>query len=206
MRTAAGSFLVVKAKALSFIRKLNLMKTPMKAMVLMACFVLGMHACEIPGDDPNEDTYGAEVANDPKLDATNETHHSFVDSVYVPVYSDIYSQGKHIRFLLTSTLSIRSTSYTDTIAVRSIEYFDTRGKKVTDFLKNPIYVLPMATVEYVIDEEDISGGSGANFMVVWSAKDESVKAVIQAVMISVSGQQGVAFRTDGVSISKKKQK
>lgn len=166
---------------------------------------LSLHSCEIPGDDPNQDTYGAEVAQDPDLDASGETNHTFVDSVYVPAYSDIYSKGKHIRFLLTTTLSIRSTSFTDTIAVRSIEYFDTRGNKVTDFLKHPIYVLPMATVEYVIDEKDISGGSGANFIVVWSAKDSSVKTVIQAVMISVSGQQGVAFRTDGVSISKKKQ-
>lgn len=183
------------------------MKTPLKALILFAymAFALLVNSCEIPGDDPNQDTYGAEVADDPNLDASNETNHAFIDSVYIPVYSDIYSQGKHIRFLLTSTLSIRNTSYTDTIAVRTIEYYDTRGNKVTDFLKRPIYVLPMATVEYVIDEKDISGGSGANFIVVWSARDSSVKAVIQAVMISVSGQQGVAFRTDGVSISKKRQ-
>ena len=150
--------------------------------------------------DPNENTYSSEVATDPNLDASNAEGYQFIDSVYVPVYSDIYSQGKHLRFLLTNTLSVRNTSYIDTIAIHSIEYFNTRGDKVRDFLDHPILVLPMATLEYVIEEDDRSGGSGANFIVVLSTKKSHVKPVIQAIMISVSGPQGVAFKTDGVSI------
>lgn len=160
----------------------------------------GMTSCEYY-DNPNANTYSAEVAENPEMDASNAVGFNYVDSVYVPVYSDIYSQGKHLRFLLTSTLSIRNTSYSDTIAIRSIEYYDTRGVKVRDFLEHPIFVLPMETLEYVIEEDDRSGGSGANFMVIWSAKHAGIKTVIQAIMISVSGQQGVAFKTDGVSIN-----
>lgn len=159
----------------------------------------GFTSCEY--NNPNANTYSTEVAENPELDASGASGYDYVDSVYVPIYSDIYSQGKHLRFLLTSTLSIRNTSYSDTIVVHSIEYFNTRGDKVRDFIDHSIYVLPMATLEYVIEEDDKSGGSGANFIVVWSAKDDEVKAIIQSIMISVSGQQGVAFKTDGVSIN-----
>ena len=60
----------------------------------------------------------------------------------------------------------------------------------------------MASIDYVIDEEDRSGGSGANFIVIWSAKIALINPVIQAVMISTNGRQGVAFTTEGVSIRK----
>jgi len=178
------------------------MRESFYSIIAIFTLILAFTVTSCKQDNPNQNTYSAEVSGDPELDASNATSYNLMDTVYVPVYSDIYSVGKHLRFLLTSTLSIRNTSYTDTIAVHSIEYFDTRGIKVKDFLDHPIYVLPMATVEYVIDENDKSGGSGANFMVIWSKKDPNVTAVIQAVMISVSGQQGVAFRTDGISVSR----
>lgn len=173
-----------------------------KTLLVLCASVLiaaGVTSCEY--NNPNANTYSTEVSEDPELDASKAVGYNYIDSVYVPVYSDIYSQGKHLRFLLTSTLSIRNTSYTDTIAIHSIEYYDTRGDKVRDFLEHPIFVRPMATLEYVIEEDDRSGGSGANFMVIWSAKHAEVETVIQAIMISVSGQQGVAFKTDGVSIN-----
>lgn len=168
-------------------------------LTVLGSVITVLTSCEY--NNPNANTYSTEVAEDPELDASDASGYDYVDSVYVPIYSDIYSQGKHLRFLLTSTLSIRNTSYTDTIAIHSIEYYNTRGDKVRDFLDHPIFVLPMATLEYVIEEDDRSGGSGANFIVVWSAKHAEVETVIQAIMISVSGQQGVAFKTDGVSIN-----
>ena len=58
----------------------------------------------------------------------------------------------------------------------------------------------MATVNYVIEREDDSGGSGANFIVKLSAKSEKVKPIIQAVMIGHVGNKGFAFSTDGYSI------
>lgn len=173
---------------------------------LLVAFMAILLAGSCEEVNPNQNTYSAEVSSDPEMDATGARGYDVTDTVYVPVYSDIYSQGKHLRFLLTSTLSIRNPSYTDTIVVNKIEYFDTRGNMVRAFIDHPIYVLPMATVEYVIDESDKSGGSGANFIVMWSAKNEYVKTVIQSVMISVSGQQGVAFSTDGVSVSRQQSK
>lgn len=83
------------------------------------------------------------------------------------------------------------------------DYYHTKGKLVSSFVKNPVYVGPMETIEIVLDKEDDTGGSGANFVIYWGAAKSNVCPVFQAVMISTSGQQGIAFTTDGISISRK---
>jgi len=154
----------------------------------------------IPPQSPNENTFSQEVIDSNIVAIPLPTDYHYTDSVYVPIYSDIYSRSKDIRFLLTATLSIRNTSFVDTMIIREIDYFDTKGVLIRDYLDHPIYLVPMASIDYVIDEEDRSGGSGANFIVIWSAKNHKLNPVIQAVMISTNGQQGVAFTTEGQSI------
>ncbi len=127
----------------------------------------------------------------------------YADTVYVPIYSDIYSRTKDMRFLLTATLSIRNTSLQDSMIVSTIDYYNTQGQFLHSYLDHPIILPPMATIEYVVEQEDRSGGSGANFIVVWSGRNEHINPLIQSVMISVSGQQGVAFSCDGVSTRRK---
>jgi hypothetical protein len=51
----------------------------------------------------------------------------------------------------------------------------------------------------VLNEDNHSGGIGANFIVVLHSQSEKVKPVVQAIMISTNGQQGIAFTTDGIS-------
>ncbi len=152
--------------------------------------------------DPNENTYSEKVLETQEIKGVLPTELAVVDSVYVPIYSDIYSRSKDTCFLLTATLSIRNTSFTDTLIIKTIDYYDTQGDLVNEYLNEPIFLAPMASIDYVIDEEDESGGSGANFIVVWASEAQQVKPVIQAVMIATNGQQGVAFTTEGVSISK----
>jgi hypothetical protein len=60
----------------------------------------------------------------------------------------------------------------------------------------------MQSIEYVIEEDDVKGGTGANFIVNWGALKNDVKPIFQGVMISTSGQQGLSFVTEGVSISR----
>ncbi|MFY0600101.1 MAG: DUF3124 domain-containing protein [Cyclobacteriaceae bacterium] len=159
-----------------------------------------VYSCTEP--NPNRNTYSEKVLKQNEVGEQMPLNHEYIDSVYVPVYSDIYSRSKKTHFLLTVTLSIRNTSYTDTLIIRTIDYFNTQGDLVKEYLDEPIYLNPMASIDYVIDEKDDSGGSGANFIVVWSAKNAKVNPIIQAVMISTNGQQGVAFTTEGVSILK----
>lgn len=59
---------------------------------------------------------------------------------------------------------------------------------------------PLETVEIVVDETDVEGGTGANFIFEWSKKDSTPEPLFEAVMISTSGQQGLSFTSTGIRI------
>jgi hypothetical protein len=118
-------------------------------------------------------------------------------SVYVPVYSHIY-YGDDRRFVnLTITLSVRNTDEENPIAVRSVRYYDTAGTLVRTYVSQPERLGPMGTREFVVQEEDSSGGSGANFVVDWSAAQPVSEPVVEAVMIGTTGSQGISFSSVG---------
>lgn len=124
------------------------------------------------------------------------------DTVYVPIYSDIYSGVSDTKYNLTATLSIRNTSLLDTLYINDIDYYDTHGELVKEFTEHTLMLVPMESIDYVIEEEDVSGGTGANFIVNWAAKTTAIKPIFQGVMISTRGQQGISFLTNGISISR----
>ncbi len=125
------------------------------------------------------------------------------DTVYIPVYSDIYSESKDTRFNLTATLSLRNTSLHYSIYISAVDYYDSEGRNTKKFLSSPIVLTPMQSVEYVIDEHDTSGGTGANFVVYWGSESEKTDPLFEGIMISTNGQQGISFTSKGVSISGK---
>jgi hypothetical protein len=55
----------------------------------------------------------------------------------------------------------------------------------------------LATTEFLVERDDASGGSGANFLVEWVAQDEVTEPIIEAVMIDTKGQQGISFARSG---------
>ncbi|MDX2231408.1 MAG: DUF3124 domain-containing protein [Leptolyngbyaceae cyanobacterium bins.349] len=116
--------------------------------------------------------------------------------VYVPAYSHIY-HGNGIEQLLTITLSVRNTSLQAPIFVRSLRYYDSGGVEVKNYSKDNLRLGPLATAEFLVPQQDRSGGSGANFMVEWVAAQPVSEPVIEAVMISTSSQQGIAFVSSG---------
>ena len=125
---------------------------------------------------------------------------NFEDIIYVPIYSDIYISKLDQKSLLSATLSIRNTSPADSLFVSTIDYYNTGGDLVKSFITHPIGLAPMATVNYVIEKEDTSGGSGANFIVKLNS-DKDIKPLIQAIMIGENGNKGFSFSTDGYSIN-----
>jgi hypothetical protein len=124
------------------------------------------------------------------------------DTIYVPIYSDIYIDQQNPKHLLSSTLSIRNTSFTENVYVSNIDYYNTQGDLVKKFLEKTISLPPMATVNYVIEKDDDTGGSGANFIVVLNSKSNQVKPIIQAIMIGEYSNKAFSFSTDGYSITK----
>jgi hypothetical protein len=119
---------------------------------------------------------------------------------YLPVYSHIYHIHELRRFDLTTTISIRNVSMTDSIYILKADYYDTIGENIRHYLENPIYLKPMETVEIVISEQDVEGGSGANFIFDWAVTNEKNSPLFEAVMISTYGQQGLSFTTRGVQV------
>lgn len=163
-------------------------------VVLLAIYSLSSCTPE----NPNINEQGKDVMKS-MLTYTDVSLQHYQDTVYVPVYSDIYSVHRLKSILLTSTLSIRSTSLTDTTYINSIEYYNTHGKLVKSFIARTLILSPMQSIDYVIDRDDTSGGVGANFLVTWGA-NKNTKPLVQAVMISTSGQHGLSFVVDGVSL------
>lgn len=118
-------------------------------------------------------------------------------TVYVPVYSHIYHGAKARPFQLAVTLSIRNTDLKESITLTSVDYYDTLGKLVKVHLIKPERVGPLSTKEILVEENDASGGSGANFVVRWRAEKQVNAPIIEAVMIGSQSQQGISFRCVG---------
>jgi len=55
-------------------------------------------------------------------------------TLYVPVYSHIYSGVKGRPFDLAATLSLRNTNLQNPITLVSVKYYDSAGKLVEDYL------------------------------------------------------------------------
>jgi hypothetical protein len=118
-------------------------------------------------------------------------------TVYVPIYSHIYSGDRERPVLLAATLSIRNTDPRNQITITTVDYYDSNGKLIKHFLDQPLQLAGMASTRYVIGESDKSGGSGANFIVKWAAQKKINPPIIEAVMISTKMQQGISFISRG---------
>jgi len=168
-------------------------------LVLIITFSL-LIACDFESN-PNLTKEGEDILENHEVYVSDVTL-NYLDTVYVPIYSDIYSKTKDERFYLTATLSIRNTSLTDSMYLKVIDYYDTNGKLVREYIDNNLLLTPMQSIDYVIEEEDKVGGTGANFILVWGAKDSTIKPIFQGVMVSTAGQQGISFLTNGTSIKR----
>lgn len=164
-------------------------------LFLLASLILGS-CIEV---NPNVNKKGEDVM-ETHLRYTDISIQDYQDTVYVPIYSEIYSGHRQKKILLTATLSIRSTSMVDTTYINSIDYYNTEGKLVNNYIDKTLILGPMESIDYVIEREDTSGGTGANFLVAWGAK-RNTKPLFQAVMISTTGQHGLSFIADGVSLA-----
>lgn len=151
-----------------------------------------------PAQNPAQDIYAT--------DSLNAGSNSFVnfsstavrgENVYVPVYSHIYQQNQQKTFNLTTTLSIRNTDLEHSVNIKKVYYYDSHGMLVHRFLDSIRTVSPLSSISFVVEEEDLRGGVGANFLVLWESEEMVSRPVIEAVMISTSQQQGISFVSTG---------
>ena len=159
-------------------------------MIAIACrFILSMCVLVLVG--------GPSVAGESPPPTQGQT-------VYVPVYSEVLygnadSSGKSERWQLSATLSIRNTDPRTSLTVRSIGYYDTDGKLIREYPAGG-KIGPLGTLEVFVEHKDRSGGSGANFLVVWDA-DKAINApIIETVHTYFFGTRSVIFTSSGQAL------
>jgi hypothetical protein len=118
-------------------------------------------------------------------------------TLYVPVYSNVFTGPRKLPYQLASTLSIRNTDMAAPLRITSIDYYDTNGKLVRRHLERPAIVAPLATLYIHIEEKDTTGGFGANFIVRWQSGSDMNAPIIECVMIGATGGQGISFVSPG---------
>ncbi|MGO4919013.1 DUF3124 domain-containing protein [Maribacter spongiicola] len=172
-----------------------------KTVLSRICLSLVIVATVVSCKEVSKEEIPVEVLDNHALDrkANAVLIDSLVRQVYVPIYSDIYNQTRDTRTLLTATLSIRNTSLKDSLFVSKIDYYNTEGDLVRSYIDSPIYLTPMESIDYVIEQQDTSGGSGANFLIDWYSKKQ-LNPLFQAVMVGGLGAQAFSFTTEGLEI------
>ena len=130
-------------------------------------------------------------------DAWDPAETALGERVYVPIYSHIYFRNSSRDIDLAATLSIRNTDDAAPIRVTAVRYYDSEGALVRRYIDAPRLVGPMASTDFLVEQQDDTGGAGANFIVEWQADRAVTPPVIEAVMIGAASSQGISFVTQG---------
>lgn len=166
---------------------------------IFICLLLSFACLVSCNEKPDPDEYHAENWNKRRLDINPKDS---LDSgkTYLSIYSQIYSMSQHKKHNLTALASMRNTSDVDTIYIVSAKYYDAHGKLIRTYFDKSIYLAPMETTEIIIEELDIEGGTGSNFIFEWKKKKETSSPLFEGIMNSTLGQQGLSFTTIGQRI------
>ena len=68
---------------------------------------------------------------------------------------------------------------------------------IKKYVDKPWVLSPLQTKNVVIEKEDKSGGTGANFLVEWQSQPGVTSPLVEAVMVNASSNLGIAFTTSG---------
>ena len=129
--------------------------------------------------------------------AAGDIYLSKGQSVYVSIYSHVYSGIKARPFDLVAILSIRNTDINQPVTIVSVKYYDTEGNLLKEYLDEPLQLKALASTRYIVKEDDKAGGSGANFIVKWKSDRKITPPIIEAVMIGTHSGQGISFVSRG---------
>ena len=126
-------------------------------------------------------------------------------TLYLPVYSHVYhgdpgKDGKPAQTLVSTHVSIRNTDLQASIRLVSARYYDTVGKLVRTYLNAPVTIPPLGTHEIFVPRTDTAGGSGANFLIVWSAEAPANPPIVEALHADIREARTLMFITTGQPI------
>ena len=121
-------------------------------------------------------------------------------SLYLPIYSDLWhgdlgSRNLPDKTALSALVSIRNTDAVQPIRVLSARYHDTQGRLLRDFVPVVRAVPPLGTLELFIERSESAGGSGASFVIRWQADRPVSSPLVQAVHADLRNPRTVSFIT-----------
>lgn len=122
------------------------------------------------------------------------------ETLYLPIYShvlygNVAVRGKPSQYPLSTLVSLRNTDPRLPITIQSARYYDTHGKPLRDYISSPRTLPPLGTVELFVERDDLAGGSGANFLIVWRADKPANPPIVEAVHVDISGNRTLSFIT-----------
>ncbi len=124
------------------------------------------------------------------------------EEVYIPIYSHIYVENENRTVDLAATFSFRNVDPEHSLIIKSVRYYSTDGTFLKEYLKGPVLLNPLATADFVVEREDSSGGSGANFIIDWVAPTKMLEPLAESVMVATGAPKSMAFTSRGVVIKK----
>lgn len=120
------------------------------------------------------------------------------ETLYVPVYSNVYSGPKANPLQLATMLNIHNIDPKYSITILKADYYDSNGKFVESYVKRPLTLKPFAHTYFYLKEYDTRGGPGANFVVKWRAVKKVNQPIIEALMLDA--RAGISFSSAGQPI------
>jgi len=118
-------------------------------------------------------------------------------TIFVPAYSEVHYAGGDRTMELAVTLSIHNTDFTHPIIITSVRYYNTQGQLIKEYLSQPQRLGPMASADFFVDAGEQTGGVGTNFIVEWVAEQPVYEPVVETLMLSTIGTQGLSFTSPG---------
>jgi hypothetical protein len=169
------------------------MTKKVRILILTFLVLLSVTGCQNAGDtNPIRGSYEIEQTR-----PTNNPVFLSGETLYVPIYSSIFHNNDFQTVNLTATLSIHNVDQANQIKVIKADYYNTNGDLVKSYIANALILRPLQTVQIVIQEDDKTGGTGANFIIEWASSSHAISPIVEAVMVSTSSQQGLVFTTTG---------
>lgn len=121
-------------------------------------------------------------------------------TLYLPIYShllygNVAVRGKPSQYPLSALVSLRNTDPRQPIRIVSARYYDTGGRLLREYFAAPRVLPALGTLELFVERDDLRGGSGANFLIVWQSEQPANPPIVEAVHADISGNRTLSFIT-----------
>lgn len=122
---------------------------------------------------------------------------SIGQTIYLPVYSHVFSGDRENPVYLTAIMILRNTDPTRPLTVTAVDYYASDGGLIKRHLTAPQIVKALGTLHFTVKESDKTGGVGAKFIIEWQSDQPVAPPIAEGLMIGTQMQHGISLNTRG---------